>query len=477
MNKRQSTTAAELLHRLRTEPEDSFLPRVKWYAAKHRYRARFNVDGKELVIYSSEPDVVTAWGDIRKKLIERLHEDATPTMQIGSMKMAFNDALNHGRKRIRTDDHDTESGKISGRHHDDYVLAYSKVKTLMYGHIRDRRGKVITEDTPMNDVRHAQWEELSLKIRSKGWKFNYRNKLHARLRSLIQHCQHQGYCDYNLHRYSGFTAGQKGTDKPKSGVGVDVRSDEAKHSRLLPAHVLRDMVNKSRKRPFIQVAMLLALNIAGEPHDVARFPLEWAKKLRTGVKDHDWIAYPRWKRGRVYRKFVIWPEVIEAMHRYISQHRNDPLPENKGLLLIRPNGKHYIATGADVPLSKAFRDKLLQTHPANYVSNVTTFLSIRHTVTRVLIENGHSAIAPVIRGNMASNVAMDKHYVNYVDESLPKIRAALETVRQWFLHTPEDATNPWTADPSEWYQGVDEGREQEHRQFVRIYGRGETDVA
>lgn len=192
----------------------------------------------------------------------------------------------------------------------------------------------------------------------------------------------------------------------------------ANGGRMFEAEEVRKLL--AIANPTLRAAILLGLNGALGPADIARLPAE-AVDLDKG-----WLTYPRPKTG-IPRRAWLWPETRDAIRQAIAG-RPRPLSGRPGeRLLLGPRGGALLNADGTGHLRKLFSRALTATGTARAYRGL---YGLRHTFRTVADETLDKPAIDMVMGHAPADIG-SRHYLERIADE--RIQRVCEHVRRWLF--------------------------------------------
>lgn len=189
-------------------------------------------------------------------------------------------------------------------------------------------------------------------------------------------------------------------------------------------------------KPLLKAGILLGLNCGFLKADIAHLPLTLTKKTSGPISlDGNVLSFPRTKT-QSKRRFILWPETLEAMHAYLRVrpkqiHRsNASADERFQRWFLRPNGLPLDGQTGYCPLFNAFRDScaILQIKKGLCGTKSLQFAGLRTTFSNVLHQSRSNQMTiKFLMGHVGD--VLTEHYIRggYDQE----LQEASDAVHRW----------------------------------------------
>ena len=203
--------------------------------------------------------------------------------------------------------------------------------------------------------------------------------------------------------------------------------------RKLKPDEVRKLIN-SAEQP-IKAMLLLGINAAFGPHDLATLPLV-ALDLDAG-----WVEYARPKTG-IERKAKLWPETIISVRQAIAIRPSPKTEEDAKLVFLTVRGSTWVCRESGNPISVRIRGlmKEIGIHRPGIGAYV-----LRHTFRTVADKvNDRNAIRLVM--GHADEGEIDSHYIEEIEDD--RLLAVSEHVRAWLFGADQKPAEKEMTTPS-----------------------------
>lgn len=194
----------------------------------------------------------------------------------------------------------------------------------------------------------------------------------------------------------------------------------------IAAESIRAILDKCK--PPMRAIVLLGINGAVGNQDIADMKLSDLPKFRAGKES--WIDLPRGKTGAP-RRFLLWPETVEAIKRYLVFRPRPAGSANRDRLFLTKNGLAWVRQDDDLR-TDSIGTEFAKVRKAAGVKR-GTFYDLRRTFrTRAASTQDREAI-DFVMGHIELPDDMGAVYTQWIADD--RLRKVCEHVRQWLYGT------------------------------------------
>lgn len=202
------------------------------------------------------------------------------------------------------------------------------------------------------------------------------------------------------------------------------RKRAADGPRDMSAESIRAILKKCK--PAMRAIVMLGINGAVGNQDIADMKLGDLPKFQKG-KDA-WVDLPRGKTGAP-RRFVLWPETVEAIQRYLIMRPRPAGAANRDRLFVTRNGLSWVRQDAALR-SDAIGTSFASARRAAGVKR-GSFYDLRRTFRTIAASTRDREAVDHIMGHVEAADDMGAVYTQWISDD--RLRAVADYVRQWLF--------------------------------------------
>jgi integrase len=192
----------------------------------------------------------------------------------------------------------------------------------------------------------------------------------------------------------------------------------------IAAESIRAILGKCK--PPMRAIILLGINGAVGNQDIADMTLSDLPKFRAGSEA--WVNLPRGKTGAP-RRFLLWPETVEAIKRYLVFRPRPAGAANRDRLFLTKNGLAWVRQDDELR-TDSIGNEFSKARKAAKVKR-GSFYDLRRTFRTIAASTQDREAIDLVMGHVELPDDMGAVYTQWIADD--RLRKVCEHVRQWLF--------------------------------------------